>query len=343
MALTSSSFPGEILHSRFYRRPEDYAGRTIMVVGSFASGSDLSRQLASLNLSNQGGRTKVYVSSSGTPNTHAAASDDSAPWKAHIIDVPLISLVERNSIHFQPASRLDGLTSPPVDDVDTMIFATGYNYAFPFCKVTDRPWCDTRLLDGCIAGLEREGGASWEVGGSKGLGMGGLDGTMVFLKGDGSVAFPALRECMSVRQTASFVLPWDAVDSQGHIRAHTQNIRSSRFPWPRSKLVSQRFHGPDSCPRSLRTQCHRLTQPTPTPALTRLRSQRRTATPLASRIHQATTSSATVTPSPAPQSSTPHNQTTRSIPLTTRQCAKLLRCARPSSLVPLTNGPMKNG
>ncbi|EIW66196.1 hypothetical protein TREMEDRAFT_65802 [Tremella mesenterica DSM 1558] len=45
-----ATFPGEILHSRYYHKPEDYRGKTVLVVGSSASGQDTSRHLASLNL-----------------------------------------------------------------------------------------------------------------------------------------------------------------------------------------------------------------------------------------------------------------------------------------------------
>ncbi|KAJ9105026.1 hypothetical protein QFC19_003657 [Naganishia cerealis] len=43
-------FTGEVMHSRWYRRPEDFIGKNVLVVGSFASGSDIARELASLNL-----------------------------------------------------------------------------------------------------------------------------------------------------------------------------------------------------------------------------------------------------------------------------------------------------
>ncbi|GHJ89020.1 hypothetical protein NliqN6_5422 [Naganishia liquefaciens] len=45
-----AGFSGKIMHSRWYRRPDDFIGKNVLVVGSFASGSDIARELASVNL-----------------------------------------------------------------------------------------------------------------------------------------------------------------------------------------------------------------------------------------------------------------------------------------------------
>ena len=83
-------------------------------------------------------------------------------------------------------------------EVDTIIFATGYNFSLPFCKTTDHPWSDHKyqVLDEVIQEEEREGGKEGEVGGMKGLSMDKLDEVMLFLEADEgkSIAFPALRE-----------------------------------------------------------------------------------------------------------------------------------------------------
>ncbi len=194
------SFPGEVMHSRFYRRPEDYAGQTVLVVGSFASGTDLSRQLASLNLHKYDpsgrpftpdgddlgfGFTKVYVSSSGEPNI----TSSSGPWNRYTTHVPLIHHVEGPTIFLED--------HPPLEGVDVMIFATGYNFSLPFCKRTDAPWCEKAVLDVEIEAGERGGGEERDVGGIKGLAMRELDGLMLFLEGDRSIAFPVLRESAS--------------------------------------------------------------------------------------------------------------------------------------------------
>ena len=208
--LIDSSFPGQVLHSRFYRQPEEFRGKTVLVVGSFASGSDLSRQLASLDLDTDPtalptpiatppldgqpssvrseGYTKVYVSAS-TPSPLYASSGE--PWNAHIHAVPLISSFSAPSAS-SPKGSIHFADHDPIDDVDVVIFATGYNFALPFCKTTDRPWSERHVLDGEIVAEERTDGWSGEAGGLKGLAMKGLDEIMLFLYGDRTIAFPAL-------------------------------------------------------------------------------------------------------------------------------------------------------
>ncbi|KIR57530.1 hypothetical protein I312_101660 [Cryptococcus bacillisporus CA1280] len=211
-----SSFPGQIIHSRFYRRASDYAGQTVLVVGSFASGGDISRLLASHNIgkydpsgqpmtrsvtpdqkldnssslkaATREGFIKVYVSSSGSTQ-HSASPD--GPCAPYIHNLPLISHLSLPSsahpkgiIHFEDGQQLSG--------VDTIIYATGYNFAYPFFKREDKPWDEVGLVDGVIRNGERKGGEEWEEGGLKGLGMKKLDELLLFLEGDRSIAFPAL-------------------------------------------------------------------------------------------------------------------------------------------------------
>jgi hypothetical protein len=157
-------------------------------VGSFASGSDLARQLASLNIgkyepnSSEEGYTKVYVSCSTPP-------EGIDPWTPYINYLPLISHCQNGKLVLDDGQEVG---------VDTIIFATGYNFSLPFCKITDYPWSDPKyqVLDEVIQEEEREGGREGEVGGMKGLSMDKLDEVMLFLQADEgrSIAFPALRE-----------------------------------------------------------------------------------------------------------------------------------------------------
>lgn len=197
-----------------------------MVVGSFASGSDVARQIAGLNVgkydvsgqrlpltpdsedgmatssTSAAGYTRVYQSSSGIANKHSAVDDEyPQPWKKFIHDVPLISHISSTTdtkskgiINFKPPPWSSDSIHPPIDDVDVIIFATGYNFAYPFFKADDPPWNEKRMLDGIIQLGEREGGEESDSGGLKGLGMKDLDELLLFLKDDRSIAFPALRE-----------------------------------------------------------------------------------------------------------------------------------------------------
>lgn len=198
-----------MIHSLYYLRPQDYVGKTVLVVGSFASGSDIARQIASLNIGKydphgrpltpaaeegEGGFTRVYVSCSGgspSPGFANSPDDPTTPWMKYISYRPLISHIDHQSgaIVFQD----EGGT---LDGIDTLLYATGYNFSLPFCKARDHPWDGIRILDETIGPGERTGGADSEEGGLKGLCMEGLDPLLLFLEDDRSrsIAFPTLRK-----------------------------------------------------------------------------------------------------------------------------------------------------
>ncbi|WRT65333.1 uncharacterized protein IL334_002276 [Kwoniella shivajii] len=212
-----SSFPGQILHSRFFHKASHYKGKTVLVVGSFASGGDISRLLATENIDKYDSQTgipqheqiskedyiKVYVSSSG--NTQYSATD--GPWSSYITHLPLISHLSppkkekpKGTIHFEASEGNESdqdiqIQERPVktlDNVDIIIFATGYNFSFPFMRKEDKPWTQTRLSEKEVRKGERENGDIWEEGGIKGQGVDGLDELLLFLKGDRSISFPTL-------------------------------------------------------------------------------------------------------------------------------------------------------
>ncbi|ORY29327.1 hypothetical protein BCR39DRAFT_532347 [Naematelia encephala] len=219
-----STFPGEILHSREYRRPTDYTGKTVLVVGSGNSGADIVRQIASLNIGQYdefGARlhrdqdqtrsnsfTTVYQSSSGGP-PRSGYNTGEEPWAKFIKSVPLIDHIDPPSSSSSPSSASHPSSAsssppssarihfqdnkhPPLDTVDTIIFATGYYNSLPFCKASDEPWASRQVLEETITLEEREGGDDWETGGLKGLHMTGLDELLLFLENDRSMAFPGL-------------------------------------------------------------------------------------------------------------------------------------------------------
>ncbi|KAL1407807.1 monooxygenase [Vanrija albida] len=214
-----SGFPGTVQHSREFRREADYAGRTVLVVGSFASGSDVSRLIAQLNVGHYAADgaplhagageklpfTKVYQSSSGVPNINNGLQDGTEAWKPFVVNVPLIERVEgasaeypKGRVHFYEAGAETEngpatASHAPLDDVDVIIFATGYYYALPFIKAADAPWDALRPLEDEIARDERAGGAEWETGGLRGWAVRGLDPLLLFLENDRTIVFNVLQ------------------------------------------------------------------------------------------------------------------------------------------------------
>jgi len=201
-----------VIHSREYRRPEDHTGKRIVVVGAGNSGADIVRHLSSLNLGHYTPKgekiddqvdrpfTTVYQSVTGA--SRAGYNSGTEPWAPYIRTVATIDHFEgpsgersKGSIHLKDESRT------VLEDIDLIIFATGYNNSLPFAKATDEPWKSAHVLDEVIREDEREGGDKWEIGGVKGLHMVGLDELLLFLKEDRSIAFPGLRTSFSELKT----------------------------------------------------------------------------------------------------------------------------------------------
>lgn len=204
-----------------------------MVIGSFASGSDLTRELGSLLLPTSSlplpmrqarernahryppdgtvdkSRTKIYQSSSGLPNMFTGGLPKEAqPWLDHIEQKTLISHVDEpeeeggtSVIHFK-----DGST---VDDIDVLIFATGYLFYYPFFKSADYPWnqkegrlCSDEIRE--VDVLDEKDG--WEKGGVQGMTQEGMDELKLFLKADRSLAIMGLRESNSINRRQEEVI-----------------------------------------------------------------------------------------------------------------------------------------
>ncbi|KAJ2715962.1 monooxygenase [Coemansia spiralis] len=111
-----------VMHAKEYRRAADYAGKSVLVVGGGASGSDISRQLSYT-------AAAVHVS---TGDIHDGAyyftqriGDGCCP-SANFYQHPPIARFTAASVHF------DNGTSIGVPDV--VVFATGYLPAFPFIR-----------------------------------------------------------------------------------------------------------------------------------------------------------------------------------------------------------------
>ncbi|KAI0792008.1 FAD/NAD-P-binding domain-containing protein [Abortiporus biennis] len=98
----------ELLHSIFYRSPEHYRDRTVVIVGVGASGRD-----AALQVSPIARATYQSLRTNGTTTPGA-----------NVIAKPEISHFTKNAIFFVDGSSLD--------TVDAVISATGYNFLVPF-------------------------------------------------------------------------------------------------------------------------------------------------------------------------------------------------------------------
>lgn len=99
----------ELLHALYYRKPERYANRTVLVVGSGPSAFDIAQQ--------------VVLFAQTTYQSIQDGKERNYPG-GEVVRVPLVKSFNRMSITFEDDSSLD--------DVDTVIFATGYELLYPF-------------------------------------------------------------------------------------------------------------------------------------------------------------------------------------------------------------------
>lgn len=110
-------FKGRIMHSIEYDDPEQFKDQSVLCIGGRASGADLAREISCY-------AKKVYLSDStcnmlddGIPITL-----DNVSWVTKTISVGK----DDGSIHFEKPC----IEYP--DDIDAIIFCTGYDYHFPF-------------------------------------------------------------------------------------------------------------------------------------------------------------------------------------------------------------------
>lgn len=112
-----SSFSGKVMHAIEYDDPTSFAGRNVLCIGARASGTDLAREI-SLHAN------KVYLSDSTCP---PLLLDEKPKSLGNLTLVPRTVCVEASSVQFASDSE-----SYNVDDIDTIIICTGYDYDFPF-------------------------------------------------------------------------------------------------------------------------------------------------------------------------------------------------------------------
>lgn len=122
----NSAYMGSIYHSKFYRKPQDFDGMKVLVVGNSASGQDISAHLTSYC------RLPVMVSvRSKPPPERSSPSKVFVPGIAEFVS----PLYARRAVRFS-----DGQVEM---DIDAIIFCTGYFYSYPFLSSILPPLIDT--------------------------------------------------------------------------------------------------------------------------------------------------------------------------------------------------------
>lgn len=119
----SASYPGVITHSRSYRRPDDYTGTKVIVVGNSASGIDIGAQVATVcKILIQSQKSESYLGSVASPNKLE---------KPEIVEY----IQKDRGVRFA-----DGTVETRIDAI---LYCTGYFYSYPFLDSLDPPLITT--------------------------------------------------------------------------------------------------------------------------------------------------------------------------------------------------------
>ena len=107
--------PGVISHTKYYRRPEPFTNKKVLVVGNAASGTDIASQVGEVS------KHPLLISQRSQSILAFAAG-----YKE---DVPEIAEFLPKSQGRRGVRFVDGRVE---EDFDAILFATGYYYSFPF-------------------------------------------------------------------------------------------------------------------------------------------------------------------------------------------------------------------
>ncbi|KZF20334.1 FAD/NAD(P)-binding domain-containing protein [Xylona heveae TC161] len=109
----NEEYPGVISHSRFYRNPEPFKNKKVIIVGNSASGLDIGAQIGTVC------KPKLIVSSQSA----SYLSPGPEQYKEEYPEIEEF-ISGRRAVRFR-----DGRV---VEDIDAIVFCTGYLYSFPF-------------------------------------------------------------------------------------------------------------------------------------------------------------------------------------------------------------------
>ncbi|KAI9758422.1 MAG: hypothetical protein M4579_003051 [Chaenotheca gracillima] len=112
--------PGTIIHSKYYRVPEQFQNKKVVVVGNSASGSDIGAQIGKVC------KAPLLVSQRSV-SEHAVGA---VSWK---LDLPEIK-------RFIPEEKaLEFVNGRVEHDIDFILICTGYFYSYPFLSSLEPP------------------------------------------------------------------------------------------------------------------------------------------------------------------------------------------------------------
>ena len=131
-------WPGVQMHSHNYRTPDaTFEGKKVVVLGAMASGEDLSREIATV-ASDVVLAARGFVPGAPKNDFPVESYPKNATLKPGIVEL----IPERSGVRFE-----DGSVE---EDVDVILYATGYQYAFPFLSDAGGA---VSAVDNCVSPL----------------------------------------------------------------------------------------------------------------------------------------------------------------------------------------------
>lgn len=121
------TFPGRVVHSKAYRNPEVFRGKRAIVIGNSSSGHDVSQDLLKT------AQLPVYQSRRSKGRWDGDEPPQGIEWK------PIVK-------EYLPSGRILFADGSHLDDVDVVVYCTGYKPSFPFWneQTNGRPIYDYR-------------------------------------------------------------------------------------------------------------------------------------------------------------------------------------------------------
>lgn len=117
-------FPGLQTHSHNYRRPEEFIGKKVVLVGAAFSGMDIAQEIY------DGGATAVYLSAREWEDPTTGEAPDGSGSGAQAPAIQKVRNIEKlgadGSVFFEGGLK--------IENVDVIMYATGYVYRFPFLE-----------------------------------------------------------------------------------------------------------------------------------------------------------------------------------------------------------------
>ncbi|GAA5852750.1 hypothetical protein JCM8547_002615 [Rhodosporidiobolus lusitaniae] len=131
-------YKGEIMHSRWWRGPETYAGKNVLVVGRGPSSADIVRELGMAKVKNASHQPK-QIWRSVRSTVFRYDTEQEKTWPAHVQVVGNIKLV-------RPPATVVLEDGTELGSVDVIVFATSFLARFEFLKPTDAPFQNKPLV-----------------------------------------------------------------------------------------------------------------------------------------------------------------------------------------------------